>query len=185
MKSAVILDGLATTTIGDALADIYSENNIDCVRFRLPDLTIRPCRSCGSCGEQTPGRCVQKDDMESVYRAIGPSGMLVFITDITFGGYSSQLKKAVDRLMCMGFPLYQVKKGHLVHPMRYPGKSLFVIGQAQNGISQEDKDNFLLLASRNSLNFQYPYRAVIVHPGGDVQSVLRGELARPEEAVPF
>jgi len=185
MKSAAILDGLTATTIGDALAGIFSGRNIDYSRFRLPDLTIRPCRSCGSCGEQTPGRCVQKDDMESVYRAIGPSDMLVFMTDITFGGYSSQLKKAVDRLMCMGFPLYKVKKGHLVPPLRYTGKSLFVIGQAENGISEEDADNFHLLASRNSLNFQYPYRSIVIHPEDNIQTVLQEVLARPEKAVPY
>ena len=185
MKTAVVLDALNKMETGSVLVNLLKEHGFSVERYRLPDLDIRPCRSCGSCGEQTPGRCVQKDDMEPVFRAIAKSEMLVFLSRISFGMYSSQMKKAVDRLMAIGYPLYTMKKGHILHPMRYEGKTLFIIGMAEDGIVEGEEDNFRLLAERNSLNFQYPYRLVVLHPGDDLEAMLRETLTAPEKAVPY
>jgi multimeric flavodoxin WrbA len=185
MKTAAIFDALQDDTTGALLEELLKEKGHSCTRFRLRDLDIKPCRSCGSCGEKTPGRCVQNDDMEPLFRAIANSDMLVFLSGISFGMYSAQMKKAVDRLMAIGYPLYTMKKGHILHPMRYEGKSLFIIGTVEDRLVEGEEENFRLLAERNSLNFQYPYRVTVLHPGDDIETTLREILTGPERAVPY
>ena len=64
--------------------------------------------------------------------------------------------------MVLGLPLYFVKNGNLLHPMRYTGKTLLgigIMGEALNGREQEV--NFKTLVARNALNMQYAHRAVV------------------------
>ena len=75
------------------LKSIIDKTGGECTWFELEEMNIMPCRSCSSCGERTPGRCVLDDDMQSVLRAFARSDLVVFLTKVTFGGYSSRLKK--------------------------------------------------------------------------------------------
>jgi len=48
---------------------------------------------CFGCWNKTPGTCVMKDDSAKIAKAVVNSDLLIFLTPITFGGYSSELKK--------------------------------------------------------------------------------------------
>ena len=103
--SSIILDGFENeNSIGNTLKRLIEEKGVKSTYFKLKDMNILPCRSCGSCGLKTPGKCVIDDDMPKIMKAIATSSLYVMLTPIRFGGYSSQLKKAVDRTMSMGFP---------------------------------------------------------------------------------
>jgi len=105
MMSSVILDSFeGEHFIGATLKQLLDEKGVASTYFKLKDMNILPCRSCGSCGLKTPGKCVIDDDMPKIMKAIATSSLYVMLTPIRFGGYSSQLKKAVDRTMSMGFP---------------------------------------------------------------------------------
>ncbi|NPV71046.1 MAG: flavodoxin family protein [Firmicutes bacterium] len=133
--------------------------------FRLREYDISPCRSCGSCAFRSPGKCTFDDDMPQIIRAAANSPLLVMLTPVRFGGYSSQLKKAVDRLMVMGLPLYIVKGGHLLHPTRYGNPTaLLGIGVAENPLPGEE-DAFGTLVARNALNMLVKsHKALVLHP---------------------
>jgi multimeric flavodoxin WrbA len=88
-----------------------ANNQYQTTWFDLPKMNIHPCRSCGSCGLRTAGQCVIGDDMQPVLRAFASSQVVILITPIRFGGYSSELKKAIDRLLPVGLPYYIVKAG--------------------------------------------------------------------------
>jgi multimeric flavodoxin WrbA len=45
----------------------------------------------------TPGECVIKDAGCDVARDVSHSDLVILLTPMSFGGYSSELKKAVDR----------------------------------------------------------------------------------------
>ena len=45
--------------------------------LELRHLNIRPCTGCLGCWTKTPGRCVQRDDMDRVYAAIAAADVVV------------------------------------------------------------------------------------------------------------
>lgn len=164
--SLVILDASendndTVSRISTALQVILEEGRTKFICFKLREMKILPCRSCGACGLKTPGKCVISDEMHDVLKAIAAGSMLVMLTDIKFGGYSSQLKKAVDRFMVLGLPLYVVKQGNLLHPMRYGPIPLVVAGVSPEN-RQGQEESFKLLVARNALNMHSPYSKALV-----------------------
>lgn len=164
----VILDGFAAQSPWQKIMQAKAEAmglNVTC--FSLGGMDIKPCRSCGSCGFKTPGKCILKDDVEPVFRALARCDAFAFLTPIRYGGFSSHLKKAVDRLMFMGTPFYYVNKdGHLLHPMRYGKKQIIGIGV----LAQADpmaEENFCRLIANNGLNMQYPHHTLVLKTHGD------------------
>jgi NAD(P)H-dependent FMN reductase len=176
---AVILDGSENeNSVAGTVRESLEKRGVGFLYFKLKEADIRPCRSCGSCGLRTPGRCVQKDDMPSILRAMAEHKLFVYITPVRFGGYSSQLKKAIDRTMPLGEPFYMVKNGHLLHPMRYGEKFILGIGLSET-FSPDAEANFRLLVSRNAMNMQSNYQVLTIQPAGDpaaLAKVLNGIL---------
>lgn len=138
---------------------LNSENHI---WLKLLDFEVEPCRSCGSCGFKTCGKCVIKDDFEEIIKKIVQSQVMVFLTPIHFGGYSSQLKKVIDRLLVLGVPLYVVKKGHLLHPMRYDMEWIYGIGISDKH-SELQEVSFKKLVEHNALNMNMKYKALALN----------------------
>jgi len=170
IKAAVLDSTENVNVIPSFILRLLALKKIETRYFRLSQLNILPCRSCGSCGVRTPGICVQKDDMNAVLHSMAESRLLVYITPVRFGGYSSLLKKAIDRSMPLGEPFYMVKKGHLLHPMRYGEKFLLGIGLSTDVIPDEE-ENFSLLLSRNAMNMQSLCQARIFHPADNMRSI--------------
>lgn len=165
--SVVVLDALAEDSLSAALKDALATGLLtrgqSVAHFDLQEQQIGPCRSCGACAFRSPGKCVIKDDIHSIMRAIVRSNLLVLLTPIRFGGYSSLLKTATDRFMPFGAPLYFKHGQHLLHPMRYKMPRLLGIGIAQADLPGEE-DAFRLMVARNGLNIQAPHLTMIIHP---------------------
>lgn len=154
--NAVILDGHQDEGhLKSILVDELQKQNWKVDSFLLSEHEVLPCRSCGSCGVKTPGKCILKDDMDPIFHALAHCDVMVFFTPIQFGGYSAQLKKAVDRMMTMGLPLYRVKGDHLLHPTRYGNKRIMGLGTYVI-CDGEEAVNFELLVERNALNMLSP-----------------------------
>ena len=182
MKAAVLDATENGCQLVNVITNVLTQTGVSQAYFRLKDMNIMPCRSCGACGTRTPGRCVQKDDMPQLLRSMAASRLLVYITPVTFGGYSYQLKKAIDRTMPLGEPFYMVKNGHLLHPMRYGEKTLLAIGLYDGG-RQEEIENFQLLVARNAMNMQSRYKTVIVSPNSGFDAMAKEMDAALREVV--
>lgn len=169
--SVVILDGTTDDNpIENNIKKLFDQSPEEINYFKLKNMNILPCRSCGSCGYNTPGRCVLKDEMTKVLEAIAKSKVLTLVTPIKFGGYSSQLKKAVDRFMPLGLPFFTVKEGHLLHPMRYEDKFLVGVGLSEEN-QQTEIESFKTLVARNALNTQYPHKSVVFKAADDTEKI--------------
>jgi len=138
--------------------------------FLLKDMNILPCRSCGACSFISPGKCVIKDDIHEIMRAIAKCNIYIFITPIRFGGFSSQLKKVVDRTMPLGLPLYVVRKGHMLHPMRYGHKFILAVGITEEKYSGQE-ENFSNLVGRNAVNMQASHRTLVLESTDDKENI--------------
>ncbi len=169
--SIVILDAMKG---GNNIADNIKAGLVQAGKevryFGLEEINILPCRCCGACGFKSPGKCVIKDDSHEVLKAIAGCDAFVMITPIRFGGYNSTLKKVVDKFMTLGLPLYIVKDGHLLHPMRYGSKLIIGVG-VYDGDSKDQEDSFKQLVENNAFNMQADYRALIFKPSWDTKKM--------------
>lgn len=134
--------------------------------FALAGMDIKACRGCFSCWVKTPGRCViTDDDQEPILRATASSDLVIWLTPITFGGYSPELKKALDRIIPILLPFFIKVRGEMHHPQRYPKqRSLLAIGTQK----QEDAGSegiFHRLVQRNALNMGNAEAGTMVFSG--------------------
>jgi multimeric flavodoxin WrbA len=165
---AVIFDGsregdLTFNTIETSLANRLTAEGWEVESIELRKMQIAGCLGCFCCWIKTPGICVIDDDGRETTRKAIQSDLLVFLTPVTFGGYSSELKKAIDRIIPISLPYFESYKGQIHHKKRYKKyPKLLVIGVQEPGL--EGEETFLALAERNRLNFRPPaYAAGVFH----------------------
>ncbi len=122
----------------------------------LRDCDIKPCIGCFGCWNKTPGICITVDDAVDLNKKIIKSDLLILLTPLTFGGYSSELKKMVDRLIPLIQPGMTKIRGETHHLKRYKSyPSILGIGVSKKA-DEEEEQIFALLVERNSLNFHAP-----------------------------
>lgn len=120
--------------------------------FELDGTAIKPCRGCFACWLRHPGTCAIKDDEEPVLRAMAASDVQVWITPVTFGGYSPALKKALDRAIPNILPFFVKVHGEIHHPRRYAKRwNLMAFGTLASP-DAEAEGIFHNLVQRNALN---------------------------------
>ena len=150
----------------------------------LAEMQIRPCAGCFNCWLKTPGQCAIDDDGREVARAIANCDVLVFLSEVTFGGYSSRLKCAVDRIIPTISPLFEKVNGEMHHKLRYPAHSFLAVGW-QDEPDAAGAGVFTRLAARNAINMHAPVSGSAVLHGGqsrDEQRALVTQLVEKLEA---
>lgn len=169
--SVVIFDaGESESPIENILKRRLEQNDKEIYYFTLKDMNILPCRSCGACSFKSPGKCVFDDDIHTILRAFARSNLVIMITPIRFGGYCSQLKKAVDKFAAMGLPLYFVKEGRLLHPLRYDSKPIVVIGVNEKNL-QHVEEPFRKLVMHNALNMLCMQKTLIFKSSDEIEKI--------------
>jgi len=86
-----------TEMLADAFIEGAQKSGNTVEKVCLRELKINGCLGCGYC-KRNNGQCLQKDDMEGVYKLINEADMLVLATPVYFYTMSAQLKAAIDRL---------------------------------------------------------------------------------------
>ena len=151
--------------------------------LRVAELQIRPCTGCFNCWLKTPGECCQPDDGRLVARALATSALTIFVTPVTFGGYSGALKTAVDRMVPNISPLFQRYHGEMHHRLRYPHPAtLLAIGWQQTP-DAEQAALFARLVERNALNMHAPAHGSLVLTAGQAPDEQRARMAELLRAV--
>ncbi|GEM_PF-387117 len=157
LMKTVILNGMEA---GDTLTESVHHMLFDALRTRgwevepfiLHEMEIAFCAGCFGCWIRTPGQCVLKDGGHSVARAFIQSDLAVFLTPVTFGGYSSQLKKAVGHLLPNILPFFRTIRGETHHKKRYAHyPNLLVLGTLPHA-EEESERIFASLVERNAIN---------------------------------
>ena len=159
--NAVILNGgdgnaagATCRKIRDAAAKEFEARGWSVRTFDLEAMTIKPCLGCFGCWLKHPGTCVHKDDQEEILKAVAAEDVGVWITPVTFGGYSSTFKKMLDRSIPRVLPFFIRVGGEVHHPQRYPKpRKLAVIGTLARPDAETERI-FRGLVGRNALNMQ-------------------------------
>ena len=166
---ALILDGSSKqeATISkayDYLEECLKKGNYEITARTLREEKIAPCLGCFGCWLKTPGQCIIKDDASTLPRDVMQSDLLVYLTPVTFGMYSSELKKALDRFACpILLPFFEKVNGEIHHNGRYQKyPRIIAIGTLENQDCESEK-TFETLVARNAINLHTKAASCIVY----------------------
>jgi hypothetical protein len=135
---------------------------------------------CFGCWIKTPGVCVIDDAGRDIARRMIHSDVVVYLTPLMFGGYSSELKKAIDRSIPNISPLFRLMKREVHHAKRYPrNPRLAGIGICSNGpVDPDEEDLFETLVGRNAINLHAPASAAGVVCIAEEDDIRRRRIER-------
>lgn len=176
----VVLDGKIEKTELSALIESelmakLKEHSLDWIY--LSEKHIKPCMGCFGCWVKTPGICVISDDATEIIRKMVNCDLVVDLSPVTFGGYSSELKKMLDRSIPILLPYFKRVKGEIHHFQRYenvPANLMIGYQETSDPLSAEC---FLNLTRRNALNMQPPkWSSVVIDSQAKVTSALEKSL---------
>ena len=100
------IDG-STSLLCDSFSRGVISNGGEVKRFDVSKMNINSCSGCVSCGYEGP--CVFKDDNEIIKNEILSSDVIVFATPLYYYGFTSQLKKIIDRFCSYNSSLHRKK----------------------------------------------------------------------------
>ena len=152
-----------------ALAGLGSE--LECLRLR--DLTIAYCKGCFGCWVKTPGVCPTRDDAGAVTRSFVRSDLAVLVTPVVFGGYSSELKKALDRSAGIVLPFFTRINGEVHHKPRYQHYPALLAVGIVDRLDEAEERVFATLVARNAINFHAAAHQVAFVRRGDAVATRR------------
>jgi multimeric flavodoxin WrbA len=139
--------------VSDYLVDFLRINNHEVDVIALRNEKIASCLGCFGCWLKTPGECVIKDAGSDLPRKVIQSDVIFLLTPVTFGMYSSEIKKALDRFACpVLLPFFKKINGEIHHSNRYDKyPSIVAIGVLPNS-DEESENTFTTLVRRNGIN---------------------------------
>lgn len=142
--------------------------------LQLRDMEIAPCIGCFKCWTKTPGICVVKDEAHEVTRKIVQSDLLVILTPVTFGGYSTEIKKALDRSLGIILPTTTKINGHSHHKPRYKRYPCWLVMGLVPSPDPELEVLFRDLVGRNVTHGHTPsYSVEVVTKDQDIEEVRK------------
>ncbi|MBE0448996.1 MAG: flavodoxin family protein [Actinobacteria bacterium] len=157
----LVLDGLRQS---DAYIEPICGVAIDELRAKgweadsiaLRGIDVDHCRGCFKCWAKTPGICIINDAMRDIANRVVQSDVVLLVTPVTFGGYSSEPKKAMDRLIPLISPFFTTIGGEVHHKPRYE-KYPALLGIGILGKSDKESERtFKTLVGRNAINLHSP-----------------------------
>ncbi|MBI5102704.1 MAG: flavodoxin family protein [Nitrospirae bacterium] len=161
------------------------DNGWDINSVILKDIRMAPCRGCFGCWTKTPGTCVIDDPGREITRLMVQSDLLVLVTPVKFGSYSSLLKRAIERFIPILLPFFRSIDGVVHHQLRYDHyPRLLVIGY-QREPDQKTAEIFRRLVHGNVINgLGSSYEIALFHQGQSESDILTAVAAAMNDMRP-
>jgi len=180
---AVIFNGMKaddalTASVHRMLTQALEAKGWEVEPLLLHQIEIAPCVGCFGCWVQTPGRCVLEQGAAEVARAMIHSDLTIFLSPVTFGGYSYPLKKALDHMIVLIAPFFAKVDDETHHQRRYQSyPRLMGLGTMPHA-DAESAEIFQSLVTRNAINMWAPAHAAGVITGDQDDVTVRDEIER-------
>jgi hypothetical protein len=180
-QKIVVLDGIPE---GDEspgpqltmLREMLNETDAVVATFTLRNISMAHCIGCFGCWVETPGICIMDDAGREIAEAVIRSDAVIYLTPVTFGGYSSALKKAMDRRLPLISPYFCRMHGETRHLPRYPSRPRVIGVGLQSSPNAADAAIFKMLVGRNAINSHAPSFASDVIVGTDLPDLQRERM---------
>ena len=181
LRKVVILDGTGSADRDlapalDVLTGVMELNAHEVQTFTLRILKLGCCIGCFGCWLETPGICIQHNGVSDVAQAIIRSDMIVLFTPVTFGGYSSELKRMLDRFIQFALPYFGRYHGETHHLPRYSRFPRLVAVGVQRHPNPDEAGVFKGIVGRNAINLHTPSHAAEIVLSSDDSATLRRPL---------
>ena len=155
---AVILDGSkANDLTGERVRKLFitqlQNNDWDIEHIILEKQKIGNCAGDFFCWVRSPGICHLNDDNRRIAQTIITSDLVVYLTPVTFGGYSSTLKRMVDHQIQNISPHFVKVAGETHHQKRYDKYPDFLVFGWMDKPDTRSESVFKHLVQRNAINF--------------------------------
>ncbi|ESA33628.1 nadph-dependent fmn reductase [Leptolyngbya sp. Heron Island J] len=182
-QKVVLLDGRGVgdddlSPVLETLMDELRSSGATVQTFPLKDIKMGSCIGCFSCWIKTPGLCVEPDAGRDIVQAIVQSDVTILFTPVTFGGYSSEIKKIQDRWIPLVLPDFCIHHGEVHHLPRYSHYPRLVGIGIQRQPNDMEANLFNVLVGRNALNFHAPTYAAEVILSTDRSDRVRQQLQK-------
>ena len=177
----VVLDGRregGTCSVLDILLSELQRRGAEVQTFPLHELKLGSCIGCFKCWLKTPGICVEADQGRSIAQAVMESDTTILLSPVTFGGYSSEIKKVQDRWIPLILPDFGIYHGEIHHKPRYARYPRWLGIGIQTEPNEEEAQIFKALVGRNALNFHAPSYAADVVQATDSNDSLQAQIRR-------
>jgi len=156
---AILLDGSLEANdstggrIRAALTAQLQAQGWDVEHVVLREKRIGNCAGDFFCWIRSPGVCNVNDDNRAIAAAIIASDLLVYLTPVTFGGYSSSLKSMVDHQIQNISPFFATVGGGTHHQKRYAKHTDLLAVGWMDAPDVQSETVFRHLVQRNARNF--------------------------------
>lgn len=171
-------DKSVTNTVSDYLTDFLRINGHEVDVRVLRNEKIAGCLGCFGCWLKTPGECVIKDAGSDLPRKVIQSDLVFQLTPVTFGMYSCELKKALDRFSCpVLLPFFTKINGEIHHAIRYDkNPTIITIGVLPNP-DEQSENTFKTLVGRNGINLHTKAISSIVYSNDKPDAIKEKVIA--------
>ncbi|MFX1438550.1 MAG: flavodoxin family protein [Promethearchaeota archaeon] len=163
---ALLLDGSLNNDFDMIRSSIIAElekSGFKVESIVLRDVKVAACQGDFECWLKTPGECKIDDDGRELAKKMIQNDLIIHFTPITFGGYSSELKKVLDRFIPNILPFFTKRNGETHHKYRYEKNSSIIAVGVLDKSNEEKESIFKELVYRNSLNMGAPVHESIIY----------------------
>jgi len=149
----------------------------------LREQKIGNCAGDFFCWVRSPGVCNTDDDNRVIAAKMVQSQLVVYLTPVTFGGYSSALKQMVDHQIQNISPFFASVDGEIHHQPRYAAyPNLLAIGWIDAPNAQAEAV-FRRLVRRNAINMHAQTSVCGVVTGASAEAELFAQAGSWLEAI--
>ncbi len=112
---------------------------------------VNGCLSCNYCHSRGNGKCVQNDDMQTIYPLIQEADMITFASPIYYFIMSAQLEAVIQRFYCINHPA-KAKYSALLLSSYSPNVYDGAISQYKNTVAYMGMEDKGIVTADNSTN---------------------------------
>jgi len=107
-----------TDVLLEAFIEGAKSSGADVEKHHIVDLNINGCRGCFNCWWVTPGKCIQRDDMDELLPAIADADVMLLGTPIYGRNVTHYSQKLLERTFVFTLPEMVGRDGETSHPVR-------------------------------------------------------------------
>lgn len=107
-----------TDVLLEAFIEGAKSSGADIEKHHIVDLDLNGCRGCFNCWWVTPGKCIQRDEMDKLLPAIAEADVMLLGTPIYGRNVTHYLQKLLERTFVFTLPDMVQREGETRHPGR-------------------------------------------------------------------
>ncbi len=142
----------------------------------LRNMDIKNCTGCWGCWVKTPGRCLFKDESDTVCEQMIRSDLVILASPMVMGFIDAILKKAMDKMIPLVHPYIELVQGECHHKMRYDSypKIGLILDPGSDEVKASDPEDLEItidIFRRFTLNFKSEL-SFVGYANGSIKEVI-------------